>query len=251
MRNRNRILFGLALVALMAVPLRAYQLALKNGQTIQFEKYHATETTVFYTGVDGKEIAIQLTDVDIHRTQELNSREAVPLDLPGLGVTNGSQPSLAEMARQQKKGTAGAGAKRVFTDDDMPHRSPAVAAVQTVPAPSAHAQVHAEPMHEIIDKFANKSQAQMANEAVSDMQFPGRGAWEQKLYVQGQRVLRFAQASLDRTKKLDTITDPAERDRNLEIAKNFEWQAHEEETVYDQLSEEGSQKAKESEKNPQ
>jgi hypothetical protein len=240
-RNRNRILSGLILVILMAVPLYAYQLALKDGQTIQFEKYRVTEKMVFYTDRDGKEIEIPLIDVDLDRTQELNAQEPVPLDLPGLGVTNRTEPSVAEVARQQRK-TPGSAAKRVFTDDDVAHGSPAATTVQT--APSEGAQTNTESAQKIIEKLTNKTQTQLANEVVGDIQFSGRDAWEQKLYAQGQRVLKFAQNYLDRTQKLDTITDPAERSAAIETAKNFEWQVNVKETTYNQISADGSQKAK-------
>jgi hypothetical protein len=239
------------LIALMAVPLYAHRLALKDGQTIQFEKYRVTERTLFYTSGDGKEIAIPLTNVDLDRTQELNAQEPVPLDLPGLvlpGVMSGTEPSLAEIARQQRKNTSRSAAKRVFTDDDVAHSSPAVPTVQT--APSEDTQMHTEPAQKIIDNLANKTATQLAKEVVGDIQFPGRDDWEQKLYGQGQRVLKFARDYLDRVKNLDTITDPAERSTAIETAKNFEWQVNEEETAYTQISADGSQKAKELEKQP-
>jgi hypothetical protein len=251
MQNRNLILFWLTLVALIAVPLRAHQVALKDGKTIQFERYHSTETMLFYTAGDGKEVAIPLKDVDLERTRRLNATEPMPLDLPGLippGGTNGGEPSLADIARQQRKGISVTPAKRVLTDDDVPHASPAVAHVQV--APPEDARLDTKPIQKIIDKLANKSQTQLASEAAGDIQFPDRDAWEKKLYGQGQRVLRFAQSYLDRVKKLDAITDPAERSTASEIAKNFEWQTHEEETLYNQISTEGSQKAKELEKQP-
>jgi hypothetical protein len=246
------MLFGLILITLSAVPLHAHRLALKNGQTIQFEKYQVTETKLFYTDGDGKEIAIPLADVDLDRTQRLNAQEPVPLDLPGLGVTNVTGQSLGEIARQQMKTTPGSAAKRVFTDDDVVHSSPPAPTAQTVRiAPTEDIQPHNEPAQKIIDKLANKTQTQLANEVVGDVQFSGRDAWEQQLYSQGQRVLKFAQSYLDRTKKIETIKDPEERNAAIETAKDFEWQANMEETEYTKISAAGSQKAKESEKQPQ
>jgi len=257
MRNRNRIIPGLMLIALMAAPLYAYQLALKDGRTIRFEEYRATEKTFFYTGGDGKEIAVPLTDVDLDRTRQLNAQEPVPLRLPGLDVANAAEPSLAEMARQQKKNPARSAAKRVFTNDDVAHSSPAVPTVQIVQtsptvqtAGSDDNKLQTEPMQKIVGQFANKTATQLAYEVVGNIQFPGRDDWEQKLYGQGQRVLKFAQAYLDRVKKLDAITDPAERGTAIETAKNFEWQVNVEETAYTQISADGSQKAKELEKQP-
>jgi hypothetical protein len=246
---RNRILFGLILVAFMAVPLRAYRLALKDGKTVQFEKYRATETVLFYTGGDGKEIAIPLTDVDLDRTQQLNVQEPVPLDLPGLvpaGGTNGTEPSLGELARQQRKNKSGAGAKRVLTDDDVAHSSPALPTAQT--APTENTQIPTESVQritDITDSFANKTATQMANEVVGDAQFPGRDVWEQKLYGQEQKLLKFAQGYLDQVKKLETITDPAERSAAFETAKNFEREVKVEGSVYTQMAADGAQKANE------
>jgi hypothetical protein len=51
---------------------------------------------------------------------------------------------------------------------------------------------------------------------------------------------------LDRTKKLDTISDPAERSAAAETAKNIEWQLNVETTAYTQLAADGSQMAKKS-----
>jgi hypothetical protein len=248
MPNRNRILFGLMLIALVAVPLRAYRLALKDGKTVQFEKYRTTETMLFYTGMDGKEIGIPLTDVDLDRTQQLNAQEAVPLDLPGLGATKTTSPLMGEIARRQQKNAGGPTAKRVFTDDDVVHSSPVPPSVQIIPSDAT--QASSEPIQKIIDKLANKTQTRLASEVVGDIQFPGRDAWEQKLYAQAQRVLKFAQGYLDRSRKLDTIADPAERSAAIETAKNFEAQVNVEETVYTQISVDGSQKAKESETQP-
>jgi len=96
---RNRMLSALTLITLTAVPLYAHRLALKNGDTLQFENYQVSESTLFYTSADGKQIAIPLTNVDLDRTQQLNANETVPLDLPGIILpsshgTDGAQSSL-------------------------------------------------------------------------------------------------------------------------------------------------------------
>ena len=252
---RNRILLGLTLVALMAIPTGAYQVALKDGQTIQFQKYRATETMLFYVGGDGKELAVPLNDVDLGRTQNLNAKEPVPLDLPGLiplGGTSGSEPSLADLARKNRKDLAASGAKRTLTDDDVPHALPlpAVGSATAQAPPPDDVRADVGPLQKTVSKFANKSQAQLASEVVGDTQFPDREAWELKLYGQAQRVLRFANTYLDRVKKLDSITDPTESNNATEIARNFGSQAHDEETVYDQIAADGSQKAKDGAKQP-
>jgi len=252
---RNRILLGLTLVMLMAIPMRAYQVALNDGQTIQFQKYRATETMLFYTDRDGKEVAVPLKDVDLGRTQNLNTKEPIPLDLPGLippGGTSGSEPSLADLARKNRKNLAASGPKRTLTDDDVPHAlpAPAVASATQQAAPPDDVRADIGPMQKTVSKFANKSQAQLASEVVGDALFPDREAWEVKLYGQAQRVLRFANTYLDRVKKLDAITDPTELSNATEIARNFGSQAHDEETVYEQIAADGSQKAKDVAKQP-
>jgi len=101
-----------------------------------------------------------------------------------------------------------------------------------------------------VDTLANKTQTQLANEVVGEVQFPGRDAWEQKLYGQAQRLLKFAQSYLDRTKKLDTITNPEERSAAIETANNFDWQVNVEQTAYTQIAADGSQQAKKFQKQP-
>jgi hypothetical protein len=239
------------LLALLGGPLYAHRVALKDGRTVQFEKYRATETKLFYASATGEEIGIPLADVDFDRTQQLNSQEAVPLNLPGMAATNGTGPSLADIARQQQKNKPGVAAKRVVTDDDVSHGSPeATATAEQAAPPAAETQSHAGSVQQVIDSFANKTQKQLASEAAGEVQFPDRDAWEQKLYAQGQRVVKFAQSYLDRTKKLETITDPTERSAGEEAAKNFEWQFNVEATTYTQVATEGAQKAKEAANQP-
>lgn len=253
MRNRNLTLFGPMLVLVMAVPLYAYRLALKDGQTILFEKCRVTEKTLFYAGADGKEIAIPLQDVDLERTQKLNAGEPVALNLPGLvpssGSKDGTDPSVADVARQQRKKTSGSGAEHVFTNDDMVHSSVAVPITQTAPADNN--QVPVERIQKIVDRFSNKSAAQLANELVGDVQFSGRDVWERQLYAEGQRVLKFAKAYLERMKKVESITDYSVRKTNIETADDLAWQVNFEETAYAQLSADGSRKANEWQKRPQ
>jgi hypothetical protein len=95
--------------AFIAIPLYAHRLVFKDGRTVQFERYLVTERTLIYTGKDGKEVSVPLSDVDMERTAEMNAGEPVPLVLPGMVLpsqqaANNSpeppQPSLAEIALQ-------------------------------------------------------------------------------------------------------------------------------------------------------
>jgi hypothetical protein len=98
---------------------------------------------------------------------------------------------LADLARKSSKDVAAAAAKRVLTDDDVPHSiltpSPSVATAEpTQSAPPDDIKMDIEPAQKIAERFANKSQSQLANEAAGDVKFPDRDAWEQKLYGQAQ-----------------------------------------------------------------
>ena len=252
MRNRNLTLFGLMLVLVMAVPLYAYRLALKDGQTILFEKYRVTEKTLFYAGADGKDVAILLQDVDLERTQKLNAGEPVALNLPGLALSSGSregtEASVADIARQQRKKTSGSGAEHVFSNDDVVHSSVAVPIKQIAPVENNPA---VERIQKLVDRFSNKTPTQLANDLVGDIQFPGRDVWERQLYAEGQRVLKFAEAYLERMKRVESITDYSVRKTNIETADDVAWQVSCEETAYAQLSADGSRKANEWQKRPQ
>jgi hypothetical protein len=106
MLKSARIFSGLLAVLLsVALPLFAYEVVLKDGRIIKFDKYRVTERTLLYTDENGKEIAIPLSEVELDRTQQLNDQESDPLSLPGLvlhsrGVAQAEEPSLAEIALQ-------------------------------------------------------------------------------------------------------------------------------------------------------
>ena len=101
-----RIFSGLLLILfVLALPAFAYRVALKDGRVVKFRKYRVTENTLLFIDEDGKEIAIPLSDVDLDRTRQLNEKEDVPLNLPGLvpssqGAAQLAEPSLAEIALQ-------------------------------------------------------------------------------------------------------------------------------------------------------
>ena len=81
----------------------------------------------FHTGADKKEIRTPLTDVDLERTQQMNAQETMPPNLPGFVIqvssrTKKVEPSLGEIARQQRKNTSGPAKKHVYTDDELARR---------------------------------------------------------------------------------------------------------------------------------
>src|ERR1700687_1992295 len=80
----------LAILLLVAVPVFAYEVALKDGRVIQFQKYQASELSLFYIDDQGKEISLPLSSIDLDRTRELNAKENPPFNLPGLITTSSS-----------------------------------------------------------------------------------------------------------------------------------------------------------------
>ena len=125
----------IALFTVLAVcPTTAYQLAMKNGSVVQFEKYRVESGNVICTDAAGKEQPVALADVDIERTNALNAKETPPLDLSGAtataaGIAATSQPagtsdgsSLGDAARDLRaQGKAHpASQKRTFTNNDVP-----------------------------------------------------------------------------------------------------------------------------------
>jgi hypothetical protein len=70
-----RILLGLLVILLMvAFPVFAYEVVLKDGRVIQFQKYRTTESALLYIDKQGEEVSIPLSD----RTRELNAKENPP-----------------------------------------------------------------------------------------------------------------------------------------------------------------------------
>lgn len=115
----------------VASPLCAYQLALKNGSVVQFQKYRVDGDKVIYVDSAGKEVSVALADVDTEKTKSLNAKETPPLDLTGAAAKSAGtatavsdEPqSLGDAARaMRQQGKAHATAqKRTFTDDDVSH----------------------------------------------------------------------------------------------------------------------------------
>jgi hypothetical protein len=124
----------LLLASLLCSPLFAYQLALKDGRTVQFQRCRVESGRFFYTDEAGKEASVPISDVDVERTRALNAQESPPLDLSALavpGAGDSAEPaSLGDAARQlRSQGKAHeAGQKRSYTDDDVkPAAKPATA----------------------------------------------------------------------------------------------------------------------------
>ena len=116
-------------------PLLAYQLAMKDGRIVEFQKYRVENGNVICTDANGKETSVMLGDVDLEKTKTLNAKETPALDLgsvqsgdssPAAGP--GEEGSLGDAARKMRQqGKAHASSqKHKFTDDDVTHASNSV-----------------------------------------------------------------------------------------------------------------------------
>jgi hypothetical protein len=63
----------------------------------------------------------------------------------------------------------------------------------------------------IVIQWADKTPRELSNEVAEQVQFPGRDAWEQKIYQQKTKMVSAAQTCLDDTKRLVSALTPEER----------------------------------------
>ncbi len=196
-----RIFSGfLGVLLLVVLPVFAYEVALKDGRIIHFQKYRVTETAVFYIDDQGKEIAIPLSSVDLDRTRELNAKENPPLILPGLIPTSVSsnldnQPSLGEIARKLRKDEPKA-TKRAYTTDELatgPSEAFELPAAQSSD-PDAWRQ-RLDDVRKKMEPFEKMDSAGLARLALGnlDVDFPGRKEWQEQLFEQKQMILDLVQ----------------------------------------------------------
>jgi len=208
MHKSARIFSGLlAILLLVALPVLAYEVALKDGRVIQFQKYRASENALLYIDDQGKEISIPLSSVDLDRTRELNAKENPPLNLPGLITTSASsnldsQPSLGEIARQLR---ARQGAKEIaptkhtYSSDDFIPGAP----TEEVMAPVSGGQVNFQTWRSMAVRFQaafHASEIESEQEAVkqalgshSESKFPERDSWERRFLKARGNFLRSLQ----------------------------------------------------------
>jgi hypothetical protein len=198
-----RIFLGLLLtVLLVALPVFAYEVALKDGRVIRFQKYRATESALLYIDDQGREISIPLDSVDLDRTRELNSQENPPLNLPALVSTSAarnleSQPSLGEMARNLRKKDAAAPSKRVFSNDDVAS-SPFTAAAEQLTLHNSNPdtwQARLDAFKATVGPLENMDANRLARAVLGDLDvhFSGRHEWEEELSLRKEAVVTALQ----------------------------------------------------------
>ena len=203
------VLAGLILCS----PLLAYQLAMKDGRIVEFQKYRIEKESVVYTAADGKETSVPLAEVDLERTKALNAKETPPLDLspaPAAGASPAAgpaeEPSLGDTARnlrQQGKAHA-ASLKHKFTDEDMTHPASADPATEETDAnaapgsgtqggkPAKSTGTKSTQRKEVTDaqisEYYDLGRTETANAVLEmadlppDTPFPDRSEWEARLY---------------------------------------------------------------------
>jgi hypothetical protein len=210
---------GFALLVLAPL-ICAYDVALRNGSVIHFEKYRVVNNEFLYMDAGGKERSVLLSDINFARTRELNEKENPPLDLAKWiaqmnAVKKSPAPPLGDVARQLGlKGEVDAEG-RVFTNDDFPS-SPIPPASENATAsrlPGTNATASPSPapnaptdnsdwaaskakIELFLRKTENLTEQQYANRALgpdlAEVQFPKRSAWQTNLYAEHQRYVADA-----------------------------------------------------------
>lgn len=218
--GRKRWLFAALLLALLATPLFAYRLVMKDGRIMRFEKYRVTEKTLYYTGEDGKDVAVLLTDIDMDQTQRLNAQESVPLNLPGMAspsqhTSDNAEPSLAEIARQAGGKSTTSITKRVFTDDDLKHGSsqpPLPDLTKTVAGYRNDTEAYLQDAEKYADSLNAKTPRQLGEIVAKDIQFPGRDAWEKQLADRRDALVTATQTTAFSVRRAQTLSEGNDKD---------------------------------------
>jgi len=202
----KRGLFALLAALLLVGSVDAYQLALKDGTKIKFVAYSTTETTLFYTDEHNHESSIQLSSIDLDRTQQLNADEHPPLILPGMTVKSAgrgsdSVVSLGAAARNVSK-VPTSSAKHTFTDDDVRHSAGDSRSQTSSNLNSAdEARSNLDEAEKFANTLAGKTVRELAELEVAEVQFDGRDRWEQKLAAQRDKLVKATLAGVDASRR--------------------------------------------------
>ncbi len=157
----------------------------------------------------------------------------------GAGSGNPDKP-LGDIAKQVRPKDAKVTTKHVFTDDDVAHGSdpgPMTKSPSDIKSSLSDAQ-------DVIDRAANRTSRELGESVVGDIRFPGRDAWEEKLYHQRLKLVGAAQTVVDyAANKLDkakTEVDQAAAKKGLE---QLLFTLSVERTAYNRISAEGISQA--------
>jgi hypothetical protein len=147
---------------------------------------------------------------------------------------------LGDIAKQARPKQAKVTTKHVFTDDDVAHGADADS---TAKGPT-DANSSLSDAQDVIDRTASLNSRQLGGILVGDIKFPGREAWEDKLYQQKQKLVGAAQTALDyaanKTANAKTDAQQQAAQKGLrELLFNLSW----ERTTYNRISSEGISQA--------
>ena len=192
-----RVAIVLSAMLLAASSLFAYDVLLKNGFVIHFQKYRVADGRLFYVTDGGKEDSVLLSDINMDATHEMNTKADPPLQLPGLNaakVASGSQTSasLGDLARQMRPKNGNTESRRVYTNDDF-HSSPGPTAQVEVSKGSSNWSATRARMEEYLRGRSGDTEQEFASEALgrdlANVQFPYRAAWQSDLYRAHQKYI--------------------------------------------------------------
>jgi hypothetical protein len=204
-----RIFLGfLPILLLGAFPVFAYEVALKDGRIIQFQKYRVARDKLYYIAADEREQSVQLITIDVERTRELNAKEVVPLELPGLvaqarsETTDSQAASLGEIARQlraKRVAEEQIPTKHTYSSDDFAPAEP----TEEVMTPASGVQGNFQTWRAMAVRFQAQYHAmeiEPQQEAIkrplgsySESKFPERDSWERRFLAVRGNFLRTLQ----------------------------------------------------------
>jgi hypothetical protein len=225
-RLQRTMVLGMAMLFLAPLVF-AYEVALRNGTVVHFEKYRVVNNELLYLAPSGEERSILLTDINFARTRELNVNANPPLDLASwIDKMNAARKSapvqkpapkpLGDVARELGLKPEPGVEDHVFTDDDFPSSPvppppPAAAAAprpagNPVAAQAAAANTSAATadwaaskakIQQFLEKTAGMTEGEYAARSLgpnlADVQFPRRDSWQSGIYTAHQRYVTDAQ----------------------------------------------------------
>jgi hypothetical protein len=102
------------------------------------------------------------------------------------------RPAIRDIARKVRPTDAKVTSKRVYTDDDVAHGQAAAAD----PDPKAQSKAAIARAESVVNDLADLNARELGENVVGDVKFPGREAWENKLYSQKGKLVAAARAWL-------------------------------------------------------
>jgi hypothetical protein len=253
MRALWPVVLGITFAALFAPPVRAHQVALRDGRVIQFEKYRVADGSLVYTGSDGKEAKIALADIDLTRTRQLSAADVPPLDLPGLanqGAAPSPEQSLGAIARKVRPKDTSVTGQRVFTDDDVAHRSDSSTPQTSQPTTAAEYRSSMGDLERWVDEKAGLKPRQLSESVAGLTTFPGREEWEQRLFDQKEKLVAVVRSAANTIQRMGNAQTESERASARIAVDKLEGDVRFERHLYDQLIAEGVKRAADWEKKP-